>query len=186
MQKIRHIVFLVLGIYLAAALVIASVGFLDHSAPADLIVVPGNTVRVDGSPSERLKSRLNVALELYAQGRAPTIFVSGGIGHEGHDEAAAMASYLMAKGVPSRAIVRDPLGIDTAATAANAAKYLRTNNLHSALVATQYFHVARTQLALERSGVMVMGTAHARYFEFRDAYSLAREVLGYAVYYLTL
>ncbi len=149
-------------------------------------MVPGNTVLPDGTLGGRLQARLDTALQLYTEKRAPSIFVSGGTGREGHDEAAAMAAYLRDHGVPPSAIVQDPLGIDTAATARNAAKYLREHRLHSALVATQYFHVARTRLALERSGVTVAGSAHARDFEARDAYSLAREVAGYAVYYLTL
>lgn len=186
LRKLGVIACVVAGLYCVATVPIVYVGLRDNVATADLIVVPGNTVRPDGSLSERLKSRLDIALRLFKERRAPTIFVSGGVGREGQDEADAMAAYLMANGIPSEAIVRDPLGVDTAATAANAAKYLHANKLHSALVATQYFHVARTSLALQRNGVIVAGTAHARYFEFRDAYSLAREVLGYAVYYLTL
>jgi len=173
-------------LYCVAAVPIVYVGLHDQVEAADIIVVPGNTVQPDGLPSERLKSRLDVALRLFNARRAPTIFVSGGVGREGYNEAAVMAAYLIANGVPSNAIVRDSLGFTTAATAANAAKYLHAHKLHSALVATQYFHVARTCLALERNGVMISGAAHARYFEIRDAYSLAREVLGYAVYYLIL
>lgn len=93
-----------------------------------------------------------------------------------------MSSYLLAKGVPSNLIVIDSLGIDTAATAKNAASYMRANHLKSALVVTQYFHVPRTKLALERQGVYVSGTAHARYFELRDIYSAVRETVAYVVY----
>ncbi len=186
LRKLGVIACVVAVLYCVAAALIAYVGLHDQVAAADIIVVPGNTVQPDGLPSERLKSRLDIALRLFKERRAPAIFVSGGVGREGHDEAAVMAAYLIANGVPSNAIVRDSLGVTTAATAANAAKYLHANKLHSALVATQYFHVARTCLALERSGVIVSGAAHARYFEVRDAYSLAREVLGYAVYFLIL
>jgi len=174
------------AIYLAAAGAVALAGLHDHVTTADIIVVPGNTVQADGSPSERLKSRLDVSIRLFNEHRAPKIFVSGGIGREGYDEAAAMAAWLIANGIPAVAIVQDPLGVNTAATAVNAAKYLHANGLHSAIVATQYFHVARTTLALERSGVDVKGSSHARYFELRDVYSLAREVTGYVIYYATL
>lgn len=183
MKRITAAVLLVLAIYAGAAGAIALLGFRDHATTADIIVVPGNTVRPDGTVSPRLQSRLDVALQLYREGLAPAIFVSGGTGREGRDEAAAMAAYLVAQGVAPRAIIQDPLGVDTGATAVNAAHYLRTHQLHSAIVATQYFHVARTTLALERSGVRVAGTRHARYFELRDAYSLFREVLGYAAYW---
>lgn len=172
--------------YLSAAGALALTGFHDHAIAADLIVVPGNTVRADGTLSERLKSRLDVAVGLFRAGLSPAIFVSGGVGHEGRDETAAMAAYLGANGVPVAAVVRDPLGADTAATARNAAKYLRAHRLTSAIVATQYFHVARTTLALERNGVVVKGTAHAHYHEGRDVYSLAREVVAYVAYATTL
>ena len=173
-----------LVLLVTAACAVALVGLRDQvDANADIIVVPGNTVYADGTLSERLKSRLDVALELFHDGRAPRIFVSGGMGHEGHDEAASMAAYLVGHGVAASAIVQDPLGVDTAATAANAAQYLRSHNMGSAIVATQYFHVPRTVLALQRQGVRVAGTRHARYFEMRDIYSLTREVVGYAAYY---
>lgn len=173
----------VLALFVAAAAGLAVIGLHDHDTVADIIVVPGNTVNPDGSLSERLKSRLDAALDLFQRGRATRIFVSGGVGREGRDEAAAMAAYLIAKGVAASAVVQDPQGIDTAATAANAAQYLRAHKMGSAIVATQFFHVARTTLALERNGAIVVGTRHAQYYEWRDVYSLVREVLGYAAYY---
>jgi vancomycin permeability regulator SanA len=172
-------------LYLAAALAIATIGLIDRAGAADIIVVPGNTVRPDGTPSGRLQARLDMALELFRQQRAPVVFVSGGVGREGRDEAKAMADYLVANGVPAGAVAQDPLGVDTAATARNAAAYLRANRLATAIVATQYFHVARTTLALERSGVQVTGTASPSYFELRDVYSLAREVPAYVAYWVS-
>lgn len=168
---------------LAAAAIVAS-GLADHVATADVIVVPGNTVAADGTPSPRLRARLDAALRLFEERRAPLIFVSGGTGREGYDEALSMASYLTKRGAPQSAIVMDNLGVDTAATAANASRFMRTNNLKTAIVATQYFHVARTRLALERNGIQVVGTVHAQYVEVRDLYSIPREVIAYAVYSL--
>lgn len=165
----------------AAALVL--VGLNDTVADADLIVVPGNTVAADGTPSPRLRARLDVALKVFREHRAPSIFVSGGIGREGFDEAVSMSNYLVKNGVPATAIVKDNLGVDTLATAKNAAHFMRANGLKKAIVATQYFHVPRTRLALERNGVNVVGTEHAHYFEIRDLYSIFREAVGYATYY---
>jgi vancomycin permeability regulator SanA len=182
-RRVRLAFLALLVACLFAATAIAIVGLHDHGDAADIIVVPGNTVHADGSLSERLKARLDAAITLYQERRAPLIFVSGGTGIEGRDEAVAMAAYLVANNIPANAIVQDPLGIDTAATASNAAKYLKANKLRTAFVATQYFHIARTALALERQGVKVTGTRHARYVEFRDVYSLAREVIGYLIYF---
>jgi uncharacterized SAM-binding protein YcdF (DUF218 family) len=186
-KQFATVVLLSLTVYLVAAAAIAAVGLRDHTSnTADIIVVPGNTVQADGTLSKRLQSRLDVAIGLLREGRANAIFVSGGIGREGHDEAAAMAAYLVSQGVSAAAVVQDPLGVDTAATAIHAAKYLQTHQLQTAIVATQYFHIARTTLALERAGIRVTGTRHANYFELRDVYSLTREVIGHAAYYLKL
>ncbi|MES2317931.1 MAG: hypothetical protein V4631_10595 [Pseudomonadota bacterium] len=54
------------------------------------------------------------------------------------------------------------------------------------IVASQYFHLPRASLAFERAGIPVAGTVHARYFEARDVYSLAREVVGYGAYLVGL
>ena len=165
-----------------AALVLA--GLNDKLAPADVIVVPGNTILPDGTPSPRLQARLDAALAQFQAGRAPRILVSGATGKEGFDEAAAMGRYLQSRGVPARAIVEDNQGWTTEATARNAALLMRAHGWKSAMVATQYFHVPRFRLALERSGIAVSGQVHAPYVEWRDLYSVPRETVGYAVYFM--
>lgn len=169
---------------LLASAVIVAAGLDDQIAPADMIVVPGNTVAPDGTPSPRLQARLDVALQQFRNRQAPRIFVSGGTGKEGFDEAAAMAGYLRRQGVPAAAIIEDNQGWTTEATARNAATYLQAYGLTTAMVATQYFHVPRFRLALERAGITVSAQVHAPYVELRDLYSTPREAVGYAVYYL--
>ena len=115
----------VVAAYLLAGAVLAVAGLHDRVATADVVVVPGNTVAPDGTPSPRLRARLDAALWLYRGGRARLVFVSGGTGVEGVDEADAMARYLVAQGVPEAAIVRDPAGVDTDATARNVAAFAR-------------------------------------------------------------
>lgn len=168
--------------YLAAAAAIAFDGLSDRVEPADAIVVLGTTVFADGTPSPRLQARLDRALDVYRGGGAPLVIVSGGVGKEGYDEAVAMADYLARRGVPPSAVVRDGTGNTTRATATNVARIARARRLECVLVASQYFHLPRARLALERAGVCVAGTVHARYFEFRDVYSLAREVVALAAY----
>jgi len=162
----------------------AGYGLHDVVAHADVIVVPGNTVAADGTPSSRLRARLDAALWLYHRADAELIIVSGATGAEGFDEAAVMAGYLIDHGVPGRAVVQDGAGVDTETTAAHAAAVMRERGLHTALVATQYFHIARTELALQCHGVDVVGSRHARIVQWRDAYSLAREVVAFPVYLL--
>jgi vancomycin permeability regulator SanA len=176
----RTALLLVAGFVLAAGAVVA-LGLHDHLARADVIVVPGSTVAPDGTPGPRLQARLDAALAAYRQGWAPTILVSGGTGVEGFDEAASMAGYLRRQGVPASAVVQDPAGLDTEATAVHTAEYLRAHGLATAIVATQYFHVPRTELLLRRQGVRVVGTVHARFIAWRDIYSTSREVAALVV-----
>jgi len=185
MRLLKLFALLIAGLFLAAAALLVAAGCSDQLARADVIVVPGNTVAPDGTPSPRLQARLDTALLLYRDHRARFVFVSGAVGREGFDEAKVMAAYLASKGVPAAAIVTDSKGRDTMATARNAAAFMRANGLQSALVATQYFHVVRTRFALERAGVRVAGHAHAQYVEWRDLYSVPREVAGLVAYFFT-
>jgi vancomycin permeability regulator SanA len=185
----RHLAFLVLALvvcFLLAAAAIASAGLRDQLAPADAIVILGNTVMPDGQPSPRLRARLDCGLDAYRQKLSALLIVTGGTGKEGVDEAAVMAHYLVQHGVPAAAILVDSAGNDTAASAINVARIAREKHLKSVLVASQYFHLPRTRLAFERAGVAVAGQVHARYFEMRDVYSLAREVIGFGAYFTGL
>lgn len=64
------------------------------------------------------------------------------------------------------------------------AALMTTHGMHAAIVSTQYFHVPRTQLAMERQGVVVTGQIHAQFSEWRDSYSTLREAVEFGMYYL--
>ena len=89
-----------------------------------------------------------------------------------------MREYLVRRGVPSEAVLLDRQGITTYATAGNTNALMKQRGLVSALVVTQYFHVPRMKLSLRRFGVKEVYSAHARYFEWRDLYSIPRELIG--------
>lgn len=182
MRKLTIFALSCLFAMLLASGVIVLAGLHDKIIEGDLIIVPGNTIAPDGTPGPRLQARLDVALSIFHAHRAPRIFVSGGTGSEGFDEAASMARYLMKNGVPATAIIQDNAGIDTFATAKNAAAFMRAHGLKSAIIATQYFHVPRFKLALERNRIKVIGHEHARFVEMRDLYSIPRETIGYLLY----
>ncbi len=183
MRKFKFLVLTITTPFVLAAAAISVTGLTDRIRVGDMIIVPGNTVAPDGTPSPRLQARLDAALRLFQHHRARMIFVSGATGKEGFDEARVMAEYLIRNGVPPSAVALDSQGVNTAATAAHASHFMQDRRLKTAIVATQYFHVARMTLALERNGVRVIGHVHARYVEWRDLYSLARETVAYAEYY---
>lgn len=187
MIKIKHLLFIAsipaAGILLALAVLIFS-GLKDQMGKADVALVLGNTVNTDGTPSPRLQARLDKTLELYRNGYFPTIIVSGGIGIEGYDEAKVMSDYLVFHGVSADQIIIDNEGINTYASAKNTLQIIRDSNKKSVFVISQYFHLPRTRLALERLGVSPIYSAHANFFEWRDIYSSLREVVAYISYAL--
>lgn len=159
-------------------------GFNDDVAPSDVGIVLGSSVTAAGKPSPRLQARLDRTGELWQAGAFPVVIVSGGVEPEGRDEAAIMAHYLEQQWhVPSSAILIDPMGNTTQDTARNSAELMRQHGYRSALVISQYFHIARSCDALERAGVGEVHHAHAHFTERRDIYSLAREMVALPVYH---
>lgn len=160
-------------------------GLLDDIQKSDAGIVLGSKVMPDGTPSDRLRARLDKTAELYRQGMFPRIIVSGGTGKEGFSEAQVMATYLSeVQSVPRSAILLDEQGNTTMATAVNSAAIMQAHDFSSALVVTQFFHIPRSRYALHRVGIDTVHSAHANYFEARDFYSLAREMIALPAYWL--
>jgi vancomycin permeability regulator SanA len=170
------------GLFVLSAAAITVSGLNDNIHQSDVAVILGNHVAPDGKPSARLQARLDRAVELYHQGIFQQTIVSGGIDPNGTDEAVAMKRYLVARGLPSNKIVVDRAGNNTYLTAQNTAKIMTDRRWHSAIVISQYFHIPRTKAILQRMGVTTVYSAHAKFFEARDIYATAREVIGYASY----
>jgi vancomycin permeability regulator SanA len=174
---------LIVLVVLAVALV--ADGLIDNVETSDVAIVLGSHVMPDGAPSPRLRARLDRAAELYQRGFVKHVIVSGGTGQEGYSEARVMADYLATqKAVPRELIVLDETGSNTRATARNSAALMAERSMRSAVVVTRYFHITRSRWALKRAGIQAITSAHAHFFEMRDIYSVAREVIALPVYLL--
>lgn len=180
--SLRGLAAAALAFGLCAGLIVAD-GLTDETPASDVAVVLGSKVEPHGTVSPRLAARLGRGLELYRAGTVQAVLVSGGTGKEGVPEGSAMKAWLVGRGVPAAAVLVDDAGVDTRATARNGAAIMRARGYDSAIVVSQYFHVARAKLAFRRQGLAVAG-AHPAYFELRDLYSTAREVPAYASYLL--
>ena len=184
MRTTRGVMLMLLMAPLALVIAILFDGLMDNVRESDVGIVLVSQVMADGTPSARLRARLDKAEELFRRGALKYVIVSGGT--DGHSEARVMADYLAReKKVPRGAIILDEYGNNTQATARNSATIMKERGLTSAIVITQYFHITRTRYALHRAGVATVYTAHARYFEMRDLYSIAREAIALPVYWLT-
>lgn len=101
----------------------------DGARKADAIVVLG-AAQYNGTPSPALKNRLDHALELYQQGLAPLIVVTGGR-QEGDrfTEAKVGYNYLRERGVPDDAIRMEVQGHTTYQSLAATRRFLRTEGI---------------------------------------------------------
>lgn len=171
-----------LGILLLGSAILVADGFRDHLGRADIALVLGSKVELDGTPSRSLRARLDRTLELYRAGYFPAVIASGGVGKEGYDEALVMRNYLASHGIPQERIIMDNTGTTTFASARNTFQTMRKQKLGSVLVVSQYFHIPRARMALKRFGISEVYSSHAHLFEPRDIYSVPRELLGYLFY----
>jgi vancomycin permeability regulator SanA len=183
-RKLLLTALFVVLLFLAATGLLVWSGMSDHLGKADVALVLGNKVNPDGSPSPRLKARLDTAVDLFNKGYFPKVIVSGGTGIEGVPEGTAMKSYLVSAGIPDSVILVDNQGVDTQASAENTVSILQAGQMKSVLVITQYFHIPRSKLALSKLGVSPIFNAHPHHFEARDIYSTVRELPAYLKYLL--
>ena len=125
----------------------------DEARPADAIVVLG-AAQYDGRPSPVLAARLDHALALWQDGLAPRIVVTGGqLEGDRFTEATAAAEYLIARGVPDSAILREVQGTSTWESLAATARILHNRGLERVLVVSDPYHSLRARETAREVGL---------------------------------
>lgn len=115
----------------------------DSHEPAQAIIVLG-AAQYDGRPSPVLRGRLEHVLDLYEQGVAPTIVVTGGKrAGDRFTEAAAGFQFLREHGVPESAILREEYGLNTWNQLAAATRLLRVRGIEDAVLVSDDYHAYR-------------------------------------------
>lgn len=152
---------------------------------ADVIIVLGAGVATDGTPSQVLGDRLETALALFREGRAPRILLTGDHASPDYDEVAAMRRWLEARGVPRDALVLDGAGVDTFSSIARARTVYGAER---AIVVTQAFHLPRAVWLARAMGIDAEGvTADKRtyrgalWFQLREVISRTKAWLDVGV-----
>ena len=139
--------------WLAAVGGIDHYGQMDQAQPADAVVVLGSQVRRGGRPGPSLTRRARHAAALYAQGLAPVVICSGGLGDNPPTEARAACGEAERQGVPASAILLEERARSTEETSLYVAAIMRARGWGTAVVVTDGYHLYRAALLFERAGI---------------------------------
>ena len=145
----------------------------------DAIVVLGCRVQADGTPSTALRERTRRAVELWREGRAPVIILTGGIGEHPPSEARAAADLARDLGVPESALLREERSRSTAENARFAAEKFDGRRI---LLVSDAYHVFRAERVFSRYFEHVRGTGTVTRFDGR-LHGAAREVAACVIYW---
>ena len=121
---------------------------------SDAVMVLGAFVTKSGNPSLILRDRLDYGHELYIQGKAKKILISGDHGQVDYDEVNTMRNYLLEKGVPSEDIFMDHAGFNTYDSMYRAKAIFGVETL---LISTQEFHINRAVFIARKLEIQAYG-----------------------------
>ncbi len=142
---------------------------------ADCIMVLGCGIEDEETPSPMLKDRLDVGIELYKQGAAPKILLTGDNGTEQHNEIHVMLKYTKEAGVPEKDIFCDHAGFSTYESMYRAGSIF---NAERVIVVTQTYHQYRALYIGDKLGLEVMGVASDQQTYFGQSFRESREILA--------
>ncbi len=128
---------------------------VDEPHSADAIVVFG-AAEYAGHPSPVYRARLDHAYQLFEQGKAPLIITSGGSGKDPtFSEGQVGRDYLSKRGVPDVNLIAETQAGDTEQSARRVAVILEANELQSALLVSDAYHLYRAKRMMETEGIEV-------------------------------
>jgi uncharacterized SAM-binding protein YcdF (DUF218 family) len=129
-----------------------STGRSQHQGSVDAIVVMG-AAQYDGRPSPQLQARLDHVVELWNQGVAPTVIVTGG--NQPGDrftEAESSTNYLVEQGVPAAVIIAEDTGHSSWESLQNVASLARERGITRIVLVSDPYHTLRVRLMAEELG----------------------------------
>jgi vancomycin permeability regulator SanA len=129
----------------------------DETRPADVILVLGSAVWPNEQPSPSLRARTERAIELYQEGYAAHLILSGGLGRWPPEEAEVMRRLAEAAAVPQEALILDLEASSTWESIARAREILDQEGWETAIVVSDPFHLTRALLMARDAGIVGYG-----------------------------
>lgn len=128
----------------------------DQAATADVICVFG-AAEYDGKPSPVLRARLDHALALYEHHIAPIMLTLGGSAPgDNFSEGQVGQAYLMANGVPAKAIIAETQSRTTEEQALRVVVIARANGYRRVVIVSDPTHLFRIREICAAQGLEVM------------------------------
>lgn len=162
---VRDLARIALATFIGAILVVGYMswriwdqGTRDEARNADAIVVLG-AAQYNGTPSRILEARISHAVDLYHEGLAPVLIVTGG--NQPGDfttEAAVARRYALAHDVPDSAILVEDRGRTTLESMRTVASILRDHDLHTAVFVSDRTHLLRVLKMAGDAGIEGYGS----------------------------
>jgi SanA protein len=148
---------------------------VEDAPHAEVAIVLGARVWVDGTPMDMLGDRLETGVRLYEQGKVDKILLSGEHYKVPYNQVDVMLKYVLERGVPERDVFTDNAGLTTYDTMYRAREVFQ---VESALIVTQDFHLSRAVYTARQMGLEAIGVV-ADLMTYRDeAPNAAREILA--------
>lgn len=122
----------------------------------DCILVLGAGVKANGDPSDMLRDRLEVGIELYELGASDRMLMSGDHMQHDYDEVGVMKRYAVDAGVPSERVFLDHAGLSTYDSLYRAARLYGAKKV---LIVTQEYHLYRALYIAKSLGMEAYGVS---------------------------
>jgi uncharacterized SAM-binding protein YcdF (DUF218 family) len=166
---------------------IASQGDRDDRRPVDAIVVLG-AAQYDGRPTPVFAARLDHAVELFGDGLAKYLVVTGGnVPGDRTTEAATARAYAIAHGVPASKILMEDRGRSTLESLEAVGAIFRARHLTSGLFVSDRTHMLRVLRMASDQGIESWGsptaTSPTDLDGARRRHAMVHELAGLAAYY---
>lgn len=158
------------------------VGDRDQAAPADVVIVLG-AAAYDARPSPVFEERLRHGIDLYKRGLAGRLIFTGGFGGAGarFSESQVGRRYALKEGVPADTILIETVSRTTRQNLHQAARLMRENDLHRAIIVSDPLHMARAMRLARQEGIdaLASSTPTTRFRSFNTSWRFLLKELYY-------
>lgn len=142
---------------------------------ADCILILGAGIKDENTPSPMLKDRLDAGIEMYKEGVAPKLLLSGDNGQVDYNEIHVMLNYAKKAGVPDQDIFCDHAGFSTYDSMYRAGSIFKAKKV---IVVTQKYHLYRALYIGKELGLEVLGVGSDQAKYVGQTYRDVREYLA--------